>query len=53
MTIRVTDKWKLTKAIGVIFVSMFCIGIAMGSCTLGMKLPYAVFELVTGRPSSP
>lgn len=29
--------------------AMFIVGLAMGACTLGMKLPVALFDLATGQ----
>lgn len=38
-----TIKWY--RVIG----AMFAVGLAMGACTLGMKLPVALFDLATGN----
>lgn len=52
MTIRVTDKWKLTRATVALFVVL---GTAMGACSLGMKLSICdagscgEYELVVGQ----
>lgn len=40
-------KEKTIKWWKIIF-AMFIVGLAMGACSLGMKLPVALFELVTG-----
>lgn len=47
IAVKINEKIKVWKVI----VAFFVIGIAMGACTLGMKLPVALFELATGQPT--
>lgn len=41
-----TPPWK---AFGAIIIVMFVLGLALGSCSLGMKLPVALYDLVVSK----
>lgn len=43
------NKLGALKAMGVVLLIFFCLGLLLGACGLGVMVPIALFDLATGR----